>query len=201
MTWIVITTACSWHCSFTSCRFALSCCGCSSLPAVGPLFYSLQLGLLFCGSHRPSVSSTWSSSFVSSLLLATLSCELFHAFSSARSSRAVSHHAPSRAARGDRSRAWLLWISRSRRHPALACSCWGPECGRDGCSRVRMPLVPRVHDVILPWQTHCEGERSCFACSASASGASGSVVATLRICCRCTRSGRVLCVSMKPFWT
>ena len=104
--------ACRWHCSFTSCWCALSRCGCSSLPPVGPLFYSLQLGLLFCGSHRPSVSSTWPSSFVSSLLLATLPCELFHAFSSARSSRAVSQHAPSRAARGDRSRAWLLWISR-----------------------------------------------------------------------------------------
>ena len=104
---------------------------------------------------------------MSSLLLATLPCELFHAFSSARSSRAVSQHAPLRAARGDRSRAWLLWISRSRRHPALARSCWGPECGRDRCSRVRLPLVPRIHDVILPWQTHCQGERSCFACSAS----------------------------------
>ena len=64
-------------CSFTSCRSAL---------------LLLQLGLLFCGSHRPPVSSTSSSSFVSSLLLATLPCELFHAFSSARSSRAVSQH-------------------------------------------------------------------------------------------------------------
>ena len=50
-------------------------------------------------------------SFVSLLLLATLRCEVFHAFSSARSSRAVFEHATSRAARGDRSRAWLLWIS------------------------------------------------------------------------------------------
>ena len=44
----------------------------------------------------------------------------------------------------------LLW-------PALA---GGPECGRDRCSRVRLPLVPRVHHVILPWQTPCESERS-----------------------------------------
>ena len=60
---------------------------------------------------------------MSSLLLATFPCELFHAFSSARSSRAVSQHAPARAARGDRSElgfsgshvhvATLLW-------PALA---------------------------------------------------------------------------------
>ena len=137
--------------------------GTALLPAAGPLFYFLQWACSVAVPIDHPVSSTWSSSSVSSLLLATLPCELFHAFSSARSSRAVSQHAPSRAARGDRSRAWLLWISRSCRQPALVRSCWGPECGRDR-------LVPRVHDVILPWQTHCEGERSCFACSVSASG-------------------------------
>ena len=183
--------ACSWPCS-------------SCLP-LALLFYQLQVrsstscswACSFAVPIDHPVSSTWSSSSVSSLLLASLPCELFHAFSSARSSRAVSQHAPSRAARGDRSRAWLLWISRSCRQPALVRSCWGPECGRDR-------LVPRVHDVILPWQTHCEGERSCFACSVSASGASPSSEALLLrlsasvaaalvqvacLVCRCRRFG------------
>ena len=38
-------SACSWLCSFTSCRSVLSRSGCSFLPAVGPLFSFLGSGV------------------------------------------------------------------------------------------------------------------------------------------------------------
>ena len=172
--------ACRWHCSLIGCMSALSRCGCSSLPAVGPLFHSPQLGLLFL--RFPSTIRLVDLDLKLRVLVASRDFSLravprvlFRSLLSCCSSARTFTCCAWRSFQSLASLDLTLHVAILLLWPALA-----------GGLSVGVTVVPEFvglwflayTDVILPCQTHCEGERSCFACSASASGASH-----LRLCC------------------